>query len=148
MTAVIRPAEARLKASSMMRSSMIASLTDGPTSDCTPYMSCCSSRSESSCTSCLRRTPPPPRPLRRCEAAPGHESPAVQGGGSDHRVGLVQRLDLEMRVGPDGEERTGSCRANEKFSMGHAVALIDLDRDPPLDAESDQPLLPFLGVDA
>jgi len=40
MTAVMRPAEARLKASSMIRSSMIASLTDGPTSDCTMKTSC------------------------------------------------------------------------------------------------------------
>jgi hypothetical protein len=40
MTAVMRPAEARLNASSMIKSSMIASLTDGPTSDCTMYTSC------------------------------------------------------------------------------------------------------------
>jgi len=40
MTAVMRPAEARLNASIMIRSSMMASLTDGPTSDWTMNTSC------------------------------------------------------------------------------------------------------------
>src|SRR5437016_11449321 len=32
--------------------------------------------------------------------------------------------------------------------MGHAVALVDLYPDSPLDAEVDEPLLPLLGIDA
>src|SRR5207245_5207289 len=76
------------------------------------------------------------------------EASPVEGGGGDHGVGLVQRLDLEMRVGADGEESAGACRADEELGVGHAVALVDLDRDAAFHAEIDQPLLPLLGVHA
>src|SRR4029079_16460995 len=56
--------------------------------------------------------------------------------------------DFEVRVGTDGEERAGARRAQEEFPVWHAIALVQLDGDPALDAEIDEPLLPLLGIDA
>ena len=53
-----------------------------------------------------------------------------------------------MRVGTDGEQRARACGPHQELAVGHAVALVDLDRDAPLNAEIDEALLPFLGIDA
>src|SRR2546430_6996730 len=114
-----------------------------------------SSRSASSCTSCWRRTPPRPEttPLRtgtrragQDGALPGEEPVVRQRRGRDHGFGLVERPQRKMRVRADGERRARAGRAHEELTVRDAVALVDLDRDPALHAERDEPLLPLRGV--
>src|SRR6266550_6717404 len=53
-----------------------------------------------------------------------------------------------MCIGTDREQRARASRADKEFPVRHAIAFVDLDGDTTLDAQVDQPLLPFLGIDA